>query len=200
MISSGNKCLEAPPGIAFAIVAKALLTRKATHARTYSLDLYDQWLALETSGEWRTTPPTHVAQSLHRALSMQAAEGTQARRLRYERVRDRVTTGLRPFGLTPVLRDDVQSPICIAFQAPHWITSQDEFDELYNFLAVERIYIYAKFHTTSQSFRVGCIGQIQEDWPDRLIERIGRLAPPIQPRRETKRYSSRQPYQEQINA
>lgn len=176
LVSSGNKCLEAPPGIAFAIVSKALLNRKPTHATTYSLDLYDQWLSFESSGEWRTTPPTHIVQALHRALSEHALEGTEARRARYDRVREHLTRGLKPFGITPILRQEVQSPICLAMQARHWICDQESFDRFYDFLADDQIYIYAKLHIPTQTFRIGCIGQIQDDWPDRLIERVGRFA------------------------
>jgi 2-aminoethylphosphonate-pyruvate transaminase len=68
LISSGNKCLEAPPGIAFAIVRKQWLTRRSAGARTYSLDLLDQWRAFEATGQWRSTPPTHIAQALDAAL------------------------------------------------------------------------------------------------------------------------------------
>ncbi|MFW8609110.1 2-aminoethylphosphonate--pyruvate transaminase [Rhizobium beringeri] len=200
LISSGNKCLEAPPGLAFAIVANTLLNRKSTHATTYSLDLYDQWLSFERSGEWRTTPPTHIAQALHRALSEHSMEGTEARWARYDRVRERLTKGLRPFGITPILRQELQSPICLALQAKHWISDQESFEYFYNFLAADQIYIYAKLHAPSQTFRIGCIGQIQDDWPDRLIDRVERFAPTVARRDSSRKFACSSLSREQINA
>lgn len=41
LIASGNKCVEAPPGIAFAILRRSLLTPHNAVPRTYTLDLFD---------------------------------------------------------------------------------------------------------------------------------------------------------------
>lgn len=173
LVSSGNKCIEAPPGLAFAVVATPLLTRKSARAHSFCLDLYDQWRSFEEIGEWRSTPPTHVVLALHRALSELLAEGIDQRRARYERVRRRLVDGLRPLGFEPILSPELQSPICVAFRTDHWDgNDQAGFQRLYDHLAADRIYVYAKVHAPTRSFRIGCIGQIQEAWIDRLIDRV----------------------------
>src|SRR3954451_21738179 len=83
LISSGNKSLEAPPGISFAGVRRDLLTPEHTVARTYTLDLFYQWRNFEATGAWRSAPPTPIAQAVPAALQALPAEGVGGRRARY---------------------------------------------------------------------------------------------------------------------
>jgi 2-aminoethylphosphonate-pyruvate transaminase len=170
LISSGNKCLEAPPGIAFAIVRKHWLTRRSAGARTYSLDLLDQWRNFESTGQWRSTPPTHVAQALDAALQALVAEGgVAARRARYEAICSRLIAGMRPLGFEPILPAALQSPICVAFRSERLIPNAAAFATYYAALREAGLVIYARFHESSKSFRIGCIGQIEPIWIDELI-------------------------------
>jgi 2-aminoethylphosphonate-pyruvate transaminase len=170
LISSGNKCLEAPPGIAFAIVGRGLLTPENTVARTYSLDLFDQWQNLETTGEWRCTPPTHVAQALHAGLEALRREGVSGRRARYSGICARLTTGMRELGFEPILAPELQSPICVAFRSERLIPDGMAFASYYRHLRASGLFIYSKFHAESRSFRVGCIGQIRREWVDDFLD------------------------------
>jgi len=170
LISSGNKCLEAPPGIAFAIVRRQWLTRRNTEARTYSLDLLDQWRNFEATGQWRSTPPTHIAQALDAALQALLKEGgVAARRARYEAICSRLIAGMRPLGFEPILSASVQSPICVAFRSERLIPDAAAFAAYYATLREAGLVIYARFHEPSKSFRIGCIGQIKLAWVDELI-------------------------------
>ena len=45
------------------------------NARSYALDLLDQYEGLEKNGQFRFTPPTHAMLAFHRALSELEAEG-----------------------------------------------------------------------------------------------------------------------------
>ena len=170
LISSGNKCLEAPPGIAFAILRRDLLTPQNAVARTYTLDLFDQWRSFEESGEWRTTPPTHVAQALRAGLFELQRETVAGRHARYAAIRDRLIAGLRPLGFAPILPAALQTPICVAFRNVALIPDADSFADYYQHLRAARLLIYARFHAPSQSFRIGCIGQIEPHWVDELVE------------------------------
>ncbi len=172
LVSSGNKCVEAPPGIAFAVVHNGLLKRKTTHATTYSLDLYDQWLNFEQTREWRTTPPTHVAQALHSALIALHAEGVSARHTRYSANCERLIAGMRRLDFEPVLDHEVQSPICVAFRSDRHVPNARVFDDLYNHLRAAGIVIYAKFHEETRSLRIGCIGQIEDVWIDDALAAV----------------------------
>ena len=66
--ASANKCLEGVPGVGFAIVAKDALAGAEGNAPALSLDLFDQWTAMDRTGQWRFTPPTQVLAALHQAL------------------------------------------------------------------------------------------------------------------------------------
>ncbi len=67
-MASANKCLEGVPGLGFAIVRRQALEAAEGNAHSLSLDLFDQWRAMEGNGQWRFTPPTHVIFALARAL------------------------------------------------------------------------------------------------------------------------------------
>jgi len=95
--ASSNKGLEGPPGIAFVLARTAALEASAGRATSLVLDLHDQWRGLESSGQWRFTPPTHVLLGLARALDeLEAEGGAAARRARYEANRDCLVAGMRP--------------------------------------------------------------------------------------------------------
>lgn len=169
LIASGNKCLEAPPGIAFAVIRRSLLTPQNTATRTYTLDLFDQWCTFEETGEWRSTPPTHVAQALRTALIALRQETIPGRRARYTAVRDQLIAGMEPLGIRPILHPAVQSPICVAFRCDALVPDAAAFASYYRHLRQARLLIYARFHQPSRSFRIGCIGCIEPGWIDELI-------------------------------
>jgi 2-aminoethylphosphonate-pyruvate transaminase len=170
LISSGNKCLEAPPGIAFAIVRRSLLTPESTVARTYSLDLFDQWQNFESTGEWRCTPPTHIAQALHAALRALVREGVSGRRARYAEICTHLIEGMRELGFAPIVAPELQSPVCVAFRSEGLIPDGMAFASYYRCLRAAGLFIYSKFHADSGSFRVGCIGQIRREWVDDFLD------------------------------
>ena len=76
MISSANKCIQGVPGFGFIIARRSLLELCKGVARSLSLDLYDQWAAMEQGrGKWRFTSPTHVVRAFMQALAELEAEG-----------------------------------------------------------------------------------------------------------------------------
>lgn len=88
-LTSSQKCLAAPPGLAFAAVSDRLLERaKSVKGRGWYFD----FLNLEKSLQKSTTPST-PAISLMRALSVQLdhifAEGIEARFARHQRLAER---------------------------------------------------------------------------------------------------------------
>jgi 2-aminoethylphosphonate-pyruvate transaminase len=174
LVSSGNKCLEAPPGIAFAVVRKSLLTSDNTVSRTYVLDLLDQWRMFELTGEWRSTPPTHVAQALRASLMALTEESVAGRRVRYSGICARLVTGLRSLQIYPILPPELQSPICLAVRSRH-IPNAQIFAQYYQHLRAAGLLIYARFHEETRSFRIGCIGQIQPEWVDDFIRATARF-------------------------
>nr|WP_244547417.1 aminotransferase class V-fold PLP-dependent enzyme [Bradyrhizobium sp. Gha] len=156
LVTSSNKCIEGPPGVAFVVASRLLLEHAVQEPRSFVLDVRDQWLSLERTGEWRSTPPTHIVQATAMALKILHEEGIDARRLKYEKVRDGIIKELEGVA-SPLLSPDLQSPVCVAFSAPSGIVDQAGFEGLYRHLAAHNLYVYSKLHLATRSFRVGCI-------------------------------------------
>lgn len=167
LVTSSNKCIEGPPGVAFVISSRALLENAAQPPRSFVLDVRDQWLSLERTGEWRSTPPTHIVQAATKALEILDDEGIDGRRRRYETIRHRIIDELDGV-VHPLLSANLQSPICVAFTAPTGIADQVAFDRLYRYLAAHNLYVYSRLHLPTRSFRIGCIGEIQSSWIEQL--------------------------------
>ncbi|MES5485223.1 2-aminoethylphosphonate--pyruvate transaminase [Bradyrhizobium sp. INPA03-11B] len=167
LVTSSNKCIEGPPGLAYVLASHELLENAVQEPRSFVLDVRDQWRSLERTGEWRSTPPTHIVQAATKALEILGDEGIDVRRRRYEKIKDRVIKELE--GVTaPLLPANLQSPICVAFAAPAGISDQVAFDRLYCHLAAHNLYVYSKLHLPTRSFRIGCIGEIQSSWIEQL--------------------------------
>ena len=79
LISSANKCIEGVPGFGFVLARRTRLLEAKGQARTLSLDLHAQWAGLESDGQLRFTPPTHVLLAFHQALLELDAEGGTGR-------------------------------------------------------------------------------------------------------------------------
>jgi len=60
LISSSNKCIEGVPGFSFVLARTETIKTCENQARTLTLDLFAQWKGLESDGQFRFTPPTHV--------------------------------------------------------------------------------------------------------------------------------------------
>jgi len=161
LAASSNKCFEGVPGMGFVIARKSALEARAGCARSLSLDLYDQWQALEKSGQWRFTPPTHVIVAFEQALMEHAAEGGVAGRgARYRRNCNALVEGMRALGFETLLPDDLQAPIIITFHMP--ADPRFKFDTFYDRLHERGYIIYPGKLTVGESFRIGCIGRLGE--------------------------------------
>lgn len=163
LVTSSNKCIEGPPGVAFVIASLELLKSKGHPINSFVLDVRDQWHSFEQTGEWRSTPPTHVIQACAKALEVLTAEGVSRRGERYSLVRDEIVRAVGRYAL-PLLNATVRSPVCLALTARGIINTQKDFDALYAHLATYNLFIYSKLHPGTRSFRIGCIGSIQPAW------------------------------------
>ncbi|RMM74818.1 2-aminoethylphosphonate--pyruvate transaminase, partial [Pseudomonas savastanoi pv. glycinea] len=162
LITSSNKCIEGAPGMAFVIANLDLLKAKKHSMSSFVLDVRDQWKSLEQTGEWRSTPPTHVVQACTKALEELSLEGVANRGQRYCSVRDEIIRVTAPYG-SPLLNAEVRSPVCLALTA-NGIDTPKDFDTLYLHLVDYNLYIYSKMHAQTRSFRIGCIGAINPLW------------------------------------
>ncbi len=157
--ASANKCLEGVPGVAFAIVEREALLAAAGNSPSLSLDLHDQYLAMEKNGQWRFTPPTHVLAAFQRALNEHEAEGgVEGRGRRYRENCRILVEGMRALGFATLLPDDLQAPIIVTFRMP--ADPAFRFEEFYDRLRRRGFVIYPGKLTVAPSFRIGCIGRI----------------------------------------
>jgi 2-aminoethylphosphonate-pyruvate transaminase len=161
VVASANKCLEGVPGMGFAIVRREALEEARGQAPSLSLDLHDQWAAMEKNGQWRFTPPTHVIAALDRALDQHAAEGGVAGRgARYRRNCTLLVEGLRAMGFETLLPDRLQAPIIVTVRMP--VDPKFHFETFYERLNQRGYVIYPGKLTVADSFRIGCIGALGE--------------------------------------
>ena len=171
VVASANKCLEGVPGLGFVICAHQDLAAAEGRAHSLSLDLYDQWIYMRRSGQYRYTPPTHVVAALDAAITQFEAEGGQPARLaRYQANSQRLIDGMTERGFAPLLDPSVQAPIIVTFRTPR--DPQFHFDDFYAALKDRGFIIYPGKTTRVDSFRIGCIGAIGPGDMDRLMTAI----------------------------
>ena len=161
LVASANKCLEGPPGFAFSIIRTEALRGADRNAPSLSLDLHAQWLGFERNGQWRFTPPTHVLLGFEHALGEFHAEGAvEGRGKRYRRNCEVLIKEMGALGLEPFIEPHLQAPIIVTFRSPD--DPAFDFDTLYALLRSSGYVIYPGKLTKTDTFRIGCIGRIDE--------------------------------------
>ena len=187
LVAASGKCLEGPPGMGFALVRKAVLEQAAGRSHSLVLDLHDQWVQMEKTGQWRFTPPTHVVAALAAALEQFFEEGgTAARGARYAKNCERLIGGMEALGLKSFLPRAIQAPVIVTFHAPQDPTYR--FKRLYDGARRRGFILYPGKLTRVETFRVGCIGHVDEEDVRRAIGAIAEVlksmgVTELQPRR-----------------
>ncbi len=161
MVSSANKCIEGVPGFGFIVARRSALEAAKGNCASLSLDVHAQWAHMNKTGQWRFTPPTHAVAAFLEALSAHEAEGGVAGRgARYARNRDVMVAGMRDLGFETLLANRWLSPIIVTFFCP--ADPNFVFDRFYDLMKDKGFIIYPGKLTVVDSFRVGCIGQMDE--------------------------------------
>ena len=161
MVSSANKCIEGVPGFGFIFARKSELEAAKGNSHSLSLDVHAQWAHMNKTGQWRFTPPTHVVAAFLEALRAHEAEGGVAGRgARYIKNRDVMVAGMRDLGFETLLKDRWLSPIIVTFFCP--ADEKFAFDQFYELMKAKGFIIYPGKLTIVASFRIGCIGQMDE--------------------------------------
>ncbi len=162
VVASSNKCLEATPGVGFCLARSAALTETEGNAHSLSLDLHDQFVFMEKSGQWRFTPPVQTLLSFDRALQDHAAEGGVAGRGGRYRENCRILIdGMRRLGFQTLLPEELQAPVIVTFHMP--ADPRFRFEDFYDGLSRRGYLIYPGKLTVAESFRIGCIGRLGEE-------------------------------------
>jgi len=159
LIAASGKCLEGVPGMGFVFIRKAVLDGCAGQSQSLAMDLHDQYVYMEKTGQWRFTPPTHVVVALHEAIAQFEAEGGQPARLtRYTQNYQALISGMAKLGFKPFLDPAIQAPIIVTFLAPEHPAY--DFKAFYAAVRARGFLLYPGKLTQIETFRVGCIGAI----------------------------------------
>jgi 2-aminoethylphosphonate-pyruvate transaminase len=159
LVAASGKCLEGVPGMGFVIVREDVLEACAGHSQSLAMDLHDQFVTMQRTGQWRFTPPTHVVAALSEAIAQFVEEGGQPARLaRYTDNCRTLVDGMAGLGFEPYLQPEVQAPIIVTFRAP--AHASYAFDRFYAAVKARGFILYPGKLTEVETFRIGCIGAI----------------------------------------
>lgn len=159
LIAASGKCLEGVPGMGFVIGRRSSLEKAGGNSSSLAMDLLDQWKYMQTTGQWRYTPPTHVVAALRAAIDQYNAAGGQPARLaRYTENCDALIRGMHELGLVSFLPSSLQAPIIVTFHSPP--DPAYDFREFYRRVRDRGFILYPGKLTSVDTFRVGCIGAI----------------------------------------
>eukprot|EP01012_Entosiphon_sulcatum_P031340 TRINITY_DN3939_c0_g1_i1.p2 TRINITY_DN3939_c0_g1~~TRINITY_DN3939_c0_g1_i1.p2 ORF type:complete len:385 (+),score=60.06 TRINITY_DN3939_c0_g1_i1:24-1157(+) len=172
LVTSSNKCIQGVPGFSLIIANIEKLKATSGWARGYSFDLLAQWEGLESSGQFRNTPPVHSIMAFQQALRELEQEGGVAKRSqRYRENRDTLIKGMKALGFKLYLSEDERlgwSIVTFLSPAePNW-----DFQRFYTLLREKGFVIYPGKLTKTDCFRLGCIGDIHPSDVRELLEAI----------------------------
>jgi len=159
VVASSNKCLEGTPGMGYCLTRIAALEETKGNSPSLSFDLYEQWVAMEKTAQWRFTPPVQVIAGFNQALDEFEAEGGVAGRGgRYTDNCRILVDGMRALGFETLLPDELQAPIIVTFLMP--ADPAFHFQTFYDRLRDRGFVIYPGKLTVAETFRIGCIGKL----------------------------------------
>jgi 2-aminoethylphosphonate-pyruvate transaminase len=172
VVAASGKCLEGPPGMGFVIARRTALEGCEGNSHSLAMDLYDQWVYMQKTTQWRFTPPTHVVAAFDAAIAQYLEEGgLAARGARYAENCRTLIAGLARLGLRSFLPAAIQAPIIVTFHAPD--NPHYTFKSFYNAVKARGYILYPGKLTTVETFRVGCMGQLGERGMAGAIEAVG---------------------------
>jgi 2-aminoethylphosphonate-pyruvate transaminase len=170
IVASPNKWLEGVPGIGIVIAKRAALEAAAGRSHSFCLDLHRQWRGLESDGRWRFTPPAQALAALVAALREHEREGQAARLERVRRNWRCLVDGLRAQGFETCLRDEVAAPVIATFFEP--ADPNYDRERFFELLWARGFVLFRGRLTRSPTFRIGCMGALDEAVMQRLVRAI----------------------------
>jgi 2-aminoethylphosphonate-pyruvate transaminase len=174
VVAASGKCLEGPPGMGFVIARREALERAEGNCHSLALDLYDQWVYMQRTTQWRYTPPTHVVAAFDSAIAQYLEEGGRAaRHARYAHNCRALIEGMAKLGLRSFLPAAIQAPIIVTFFAPD--NPRYAFKSFYEAVKARGYILYPGKLTAVETFRVGCIGQLGEHGIAGAVDAVGQV-------------------------
>lgn len=169
LVSSSNKCIESVPGFSYVIAKKNALDETKGLERSLSLALYPQWKNMETTQQFRFTPPTHSLVAFNTALELLIREGgIKARNKRYTKYNELIRKRISEMGFAPYLNMNYGC-IITTFYYP---TPDFDFEKFYTMLSGRGVVIYPGKLSDEKVFRIGNIGHISSEELDGCLNII----------------------------
>lgn len=170
LVSSSNKCIQGIPGFSFIICKADKLIMTKGNARTLSLDLYSQWLNLESSGQFRFTPPIQSLLSFKQAITELKKEGGPAgREKRYRKNNEVLRAGMIKLGFEEYLGSNA-GYIITSYLYPK--SEKFDFNRFYAKLNDRGMVIYPGKLSQADCFRIGNIGDLHAADMEVLLKHI----------------------------
>ncbi len=171
LISSSNQSLEGIPGFSFVLVKRNALDQCKFQVRSLSLDLYDQWVGLNTSGAFRFTPPVQALLAFREALNELDSEGGINGRAERYSINNALLVGeMRELGFEMYLPAHMRTYIVTSFLYPdHPNFSFEKFSA--NLKEKGFVISPGKINKT-ECFRIANIGQIYPHDIQKLVDTI----------------------------
>eukprot|EP00830_Metopus_es_P021296 TRINITY_DN884_c0_g1_i1.p1 TRINITY_DN884_c0_g1~~TRINITY_DN884_c0_g1_i1.p1 ORF type:complete len:404 (+),score=81.47 TRINITY_DN884_c0_g1_i1:42-1214(+) len=170
LVGSANKCIQGVPGFAYIFCKHSHLQTIKGYERSVSLSLFDQWTYMKKTKQFRFTPPTHVLRAFHEALKEFKKETQMGRFTRYSQNQNIISDELTKMGFKLYLPKEIQGCVITTFHTP--TDSNYNFEKFYQFLAKRNMFIYPGKTTKADTFRIGSIGDLNEEDMHLLLEAI----------------------------
>jgi len=171
LISGSGICIEGIPGFSFVLIKRTALDQCKYQVRSLSLDLYDQWVGLNTTGQFRFTPPVQAILAFTEALNeLEKEGGVNGRAERYS-VNNALLVGeMRELGFEMYLPAHMRSYIVTSFLYPGH--PEFSFEKFYKHLDEKGFVISPGKISKTDCFRIANIGQLFPHDIQNLVDTI----------------------------
>jgi 2-aminoethylphosphonate aminotransferase len=159
MMSTSNKCIQGMAGVAFIICKKSELEKlKDYPPRSYYLNLYNQYLYFEKTGQSQFTPPVQILYALKQAIKEYFKEGGLNRYQRYTENWMVLRQGLLDLGFKLFHEADDESHILLTVYDPE--LPSYNFEAMHDYLYARGFTIYPGKIGNKNTFRLANMGEI----------------------------------------
>ena len=160
MASTANKNIGAMAGICFVFCRKEALEKiKNYPMRNFYLNIYDQNLSFQKTGQMRFTPPVQTLYALRQAIVETKLEGIDNRLERYEACWQVLAARLKKLNLKMSVPIEAQSKLITAIQEPN--LPNYNFEDFHDYARAQGWTIYPGKVSSAKTFRIANIGDIQ---------------------------------------
>jgi aspartate aminotransferase-like enzyme len=176
-ITGSQKCIAAPPGLALLSVSKRVTEYlKASPPKTRYFDI-QRYIDYGAKGETPFTPALPLLYAMDEALKELLEEGLAKRVQRHDRMSAALYDGLARLGLKPVAEKSVRSKTVVASYYPQGVDDAKFRKAMAHDKGIVVAGGFGPF--AGKVFRVGCMGQINEQYVDRTLKAVGDVMGPF---------------------